>query len=435
MSEGLGTILAWWREGRLLSSRSRDAWQSAREEGLLAHLRWVEANSPFYRGQDPSNISAWPTISKSDWMEHFDRINTKGLDRKTCEAIALRAERERDFSPTLESPATGESITVGLSSGTSGSRGLFVASPSERALWAGVILRRILPDLFRRRHRIALVLRSDSNLYRTLGKGHVEFRHHDLYAPWEDLAASLERQNPTLIAAPPSVLGMLARRGIAPRLRSIRRILSVAEVLEPDVERDVRTAFGVRVEQIYQCTEGLLATPCPRGTLHLHEEHLIIEPEWLDDTKTRFRPILTDFRRRAQPVIRYRLNDILVAGHCDCGRQAMAIARVEGRCDDILRVPGHDGTEQAIFPDFVRRLMLENLPMVSDWSFTQIRSDQFRLDLADPATPPEAIDNFRQGWIRLCTARDALPGVISLAAWSPPAPGAKLRRVIGTPSD
>ena len=368
-------------------------------------------------------------------MEQFGRINTKGLDRKTCEGIALRAERERDFSPTLVSPITGEAITVGLSSGTSGSRGLFVASPSERALWAGVILRRILPDLFRRRHRIALVLRSGSNLYRTLGKGHVEFCHHDLYAPWKDLAASLEHQNPTLIAAPPSVLGMLARHGIAPRLRSVRRILSVAEVLEPDVERDVQAAFGVRVEQIYQCTEGLLATPCAHGTLHLHEEHLIIEQEWLDETKTRFRPILTDFRRRAQPVIRYRLNDILVAGHCDCGRQAMAIARVEGRCDDILRVPGQDGTEQEIFPDFVRRLVLESLPMVADWSFTQTESDHFRLDLATPGPPTEAIDNFRQGWISICTARGARPGNISLGEWSPPAPGAKLRRVIGLPSD
>ncbi|MEK7394784.1 MAG: hypothetical protein AAB214_19675, partial [Fibrobacterota bacterium] len=81
MNEGLGTILAWWREGRLLSSRSRDAWQSAREADLLAHLRWVEANSPFYGGQDPSNLSTWPVLSKFVWMEQFGRINTKGLDR------------------------------------------------------------------------------------------------------------------------------------------------------------------------------------------------------------------------------------------------------------------------------------------------------------------------------------------------------------------
>ena len=88
-----------------------------------------------------------------------------------------------------------------------------------------------------------------------------------------------------------------------------------------------------------------------------------------------------------------------------------------------------------IFPDFVRRLVLESLPMVADWSFTQTESDHFRLDLATPGPPTEAIDNFRQGWISICTARGARPGNISLGEWSPPAPGAKLRRVIGLPSD
>jgi len=434
VNEGLHTVASWWREGRLLSPPSRAAWQSKRETELQAHLGWVAANSPFYRGQNPSDLVSWPSISKSEWMQEFDAINTVGLDRKTCDEVALRAERERDFRPTLVSPRTGESITVGLSSGTSGSRGLFVASPAERALWAGVILRRILPDLFRHRHRIALVLRSDSNLYRTLGRGHVEFRHHDLYAPWKDLAASLIDQNPTLIAAPPSVLGLLAREGIAPRLGSLRRILSVAEVLEPDVERDVQAAFGTRVEQIYQCTEGLLATPCPRGTLHLHEEHLFVEPEWLDDSKTRFQPLITDFRRRAQPVIRYRLNDILVPGACDCGRHAMAIARVEGRCDDILRLRSAREEARGIFPDFVRRLVLETLPEVVDWSFTQTGATSFELGLASPQPAPERIDNFRQGWIALCEARDADPGRVSISAWTPPAPGAKLRRVVGLAS-
>jgi len=434
VNEGLHTVASWWREGRLLSPRSRAAWQSKREADLLAHLGWIAGHSPRYRGQNPSDLASWPSISKSEWMQEFDAINTVGLDRKTCEDVALRAERERDFRPTLVSPRTGEPITVGLSSGTSGSRGLFVASPAERALWAGVILRRILPDLFRRRHRIALVLRSDSNLYRTLGRGHVEFRHHDLYAPWKDLAASLIDQDPTLIAAPPSVLGLLAREGIAPRLGSIRRILSVAEVLEPDVERDVRAAFGTRVEQIYQCTEGLLATPCPRGTLHLHEEHLFVEPEWLDDSKTRFQPVITDFRRRAQPVIRYRLNDILVPGSCDCGRHSMAIARVEGRCDDILRLTGNDGEERALFPDFVRRLVLENLPMVTDWSFVQTSPSQFRFALAHPLPEAIHIDNFRHAWAALCADRGALPGGIELDRWTPPAGGAKLRRVVGLPS-
>ena len=34
-----------------------------------------------------------------------------------------------------------------------------------------------------------------------------------------------------------------------------------------------------------------------------------VEKEWLDDT--RFQPIITDMRRTVQPVVRYKMNDIL----------------------------------------------------------------------------------------------------------------------------
>ena len=50
--------------------------------------------------------------------------------------------------------------------------------------------------------------------------------------------------------------------------------------------------------------------PVPWGTLHLNEDIVYIEREYLDDR--RFVPVVTDLERKAQPIIRYRLNDILV---------------------------------------------------------------------------------------------------------------------------
>jgi len=431
VSGGLRLLLAWWREGRLLAPRPRVEWQTRRSRDLRAHLERVARDSPFYRGQDPSDLSSWPAIGKAEWMEHFDRINTAGLDRALCEQVALRAETGRDFRPVVFSPRNGRAVTIGLSSGTSGSRGLFAASDAERALWAGTILRRVLPDLFTHGHRIALVLRSDSNLYRTLGAGHVRFRHHDLYQPWKRLVEGLSAQDPTLLAAPPSVLAMLSRGGIAPQMRRLRQILSVAEVLDPDVQLEVESAFGLPVRQIYQCTEGLLATPCPLGTLHLHEEHMVVETEWLDAERTRFRPVITDFRRLTQPVVRYRLDDVLVPGSCACGRHARAIARVEGRCDDLLRLRTPTGAEAILFPDFVRRLVLETLPGIRDWTFTQTAPDRFGLALPEPGRTSGDVDNFRFGWERLCASRGASAGILEIGRWSPPSAGTKLRRVVG----
>ena len=98
-----------------------------------------------------------------------------------------------------------------------------------------------------------------------------------------------------VLVAPASVLRAIAERtgpteGVAPL-----QVVSVAETLDPEDEAVVRATFGQPVEQIYQATEGLLATSCRAGRLHLNEGHVHVEPEWLDHR--RFHPIVTDFTR------------------------------------------------------------------------------------------------------------------------------------------
>jgi len=53
---------------------------------------------------------------------------TAGIRLEGAWKLALTAERMRDFSTTLHG------LTVGLSSGTSGSRSVFLASAAERRL-------------------------------------------------------------------------------------------------------------------------------------------------------------------------------------------------------------------------------------------------------------------------------------------------------------
>ncbi len=86
----------------------------------------------------------------------------------------------------------------------------------------------------------------------------------------------------------------------------------MAEVLDPLDRQRIEAAFAVRVEQIYQATEGFLGATCEHGVIHLNEEFLIVEREWVDEARTRFVPVITDLYRSSQPIIRYRLNDVLV---------------------------------------------------------------------------------------------------------------------------
>ena len=63
-------------------------------------------------------------------MTHFNELNTLGVDRDQALEMAIRGEQTRDFTEM-----NGE-VAVGLSSGTSGHRGVFVTTEKERSMWA-----------------------------------------------------------------------------------------------------------------------------------------------------------------------------------------------------------------------------------------------------------------------------------------------------------
>ncbi|WP_147916830.1 F390 synthetase-related protein [Ruania zhangjianzhongii] len=323
--------------------RTRAALERYQQRRIRKHLRFLRARSPFYA--HVYALTDAPVMDKAMMMAHFDRLNTVGVRRTDAEALALAAERSRDFAPMLDT------IAVGLSSGTSGHRGLFLVSPADRDAWAGTVLAQTLPPGLTG-HRIALFLRANNALYETVRSKLVDFRYYDLTVPITQHLADLAAYAPTILVAPPSVLRLLADAGH--ELGDLQRVYSVAEVLDPGEAETFATAFGQeRLHQLYQCTEGFLAHTCARGVLHLNEQQVLIEPEWLDED--RFVPVVTDFSRRTQPIVRYRLNDVLVArrGRCACGSVLRAIERIEGRADDTLLLGG-----AVVFADLVSRAVI-----------------------------------------------------------------------------
>ena len=102
----------------------RQALERWQKRKLKKHLEYVAEHSKLYKGM--KDLADYPVINKTYMMEHFDDLNTVGLRRDNAEAFAIRAERERDFSPKLDG------VTVGLSSGTSGRRGIFLVSDGEK---------------------------------------------------------------------------------------------------------------------------------------------------------------------------------------------------------------------------------------------------------------------------------------------------------------
>ena len=354
--------------------------QDARAQHLT---RWVQANSKFYRkhwaGHDLENWRELPSVDKSLMMANFSDFNTLGIAREKAFEVAIRAERERNFSPTLEG------CTVGLSSGTSGHRGLFVVSPLEQASWAGLILARALPRLRIAGERIAFFLRSNSNLYEQVGRGRwLQFRYFDLMGPLEAAVHALNRFQPTILVAPPSMLEMLARQQLTGQLKiNPDPLISVAEVLEPQDRVRLEEIFQVPVRQIYQATEGLLAVSCSHNSLHLQEDIVAVQLEPIPNEEARFTPIITDLWRGTQPIIRYRLNDILALENkpCSCGSGWRVIRQIEGRWDDVLEFEEVSGGLRTFFPDTIRRAILLASSRILEYEALQEHPGGLRVNL------------------------------------------------------
>jgi phenylacetate-CoA ligase len=427
----LASFLGARRRFAQLRGAALERYQAQRARSIVAHAM---RRSAFYRahfaGHDLRRWQTLPTVDKAAMMAHFDTFNTRGIRLVDAMRIALDAERRRDFAPTIGG------LTVGLSSGTSGHRGFFLVSVQEQAMWAGFLLARALPALRWRGWRIALFLRANSNLYETLGNPWIAFRHFDLATPVAQSVAALNAYQPDIVAGPPSMLGLLAgtyRRGEL-RIRPVR-LVSVAEVLETQDEGRLREVFEVPVHQIYQCTEGLLALSCPQGALHVQEDLVALQYEPLaGDRDGRVTPIVTDLWRRVQPIIRYRLNDVLTLAPapCRCGSAFRVISRIEGRCDDVCDFVARDGGLRPVFPDALRQAVLLSDPHIEDYRIVQDRPGHVRVhvQLASGADYRKISAVLCSAFAEMAARHGVRPPVVQVAPGLPPLePGTKLRRV------
>jgi putative adenylate-forming enzyme len=334
--------------------KSRQELEHWQERQIQKHLKRILLKSPFYqkRLEEHGHWSKFPAINKSIFMENFDHINTAGIAKADAMRLALQAEASRDFSPMING------IAVGLSTGTSGNRGIFLASIDERAAWVAYVVRNILGFQLKRR-KVAFFLRANSKLYSSTQSRLLDFNFFDLLTPIEENLKRLQDYQPNIIVAQPSMLLEIAAAQEELKLAP-QKIISVAEVLEPTDQAYLEKIFQQKIHQVYQCTEGLLARTCKHGVLHFNEDLVKIEKKYIDEERKRYHPIITDFRRSTQPLIRYELNDIIIDKEepCACGSIFQAIEKIEGRSDDCFLLQNKNGEEIKIFPDFVRRAIV-----------------------------------------------------------------------------
>lgn len=348
-----------------LYPKNRPGFEKWQDDKVKKFIDLIKEESDFYSEQlkKYGNWKNLPYINKQIMMDNFDTLNTVGIKKEDAFNFAFEAENSRNFSPAIGD------VTVGLSSGTSGNRGLFIVSTAERAMWVGYVLAKVLSPITKSR-KIAFFLRANSNLYSSVKSKKLDFNYFDLKDSIEHNLEKLSAYEPHVLVAPPSMLKIIAaeiekdKLNIAPE-----KIISVAEVLEESDKKYITRIFKQVIHQAYQCTEGFLASTCEHGTLHFNEDIVKIEKDYIDSEKTKFFPVITDFTRFSQPIIRYKLNDIIVEKKepCPCGSVFTAIDHIEGRSDDIFFFMDNKNKWVRIFPDFFRKAVITTSENISDY--------------------------------------------------------------------
>lgn len=397
-----------WHSRTSLSRDAFEAWQSRRLH------RWLRRDLPrvaFYSNAPP-RLADLPVIDKATVMARFEDFNRGQITANQGWAAFENGGRIGD-------------IFIGASTGTSGNRALYAITGAERYRWLGAMLARTVPRFLWQRERVAVILPQGSALYDGANRSRaLTLRFYDLRDGAEAWTDDLRGFAPTTIVAPPRMLRHLADTtpGLAPR-----RLYAGAETLDPVDRAVIEARFGLRLGQIYMATEGLFATSCAHGGLHLAEDLNHFELEPVEDGLVS--PIVTGFCRRFQIMARYRMNDLLrlSSSPCPCGSPLRTVAEVVGRMDDLFRLPAQTGP-RVVTPDVMRNAVLDAARAITDFRIWQTAPNTVQLVLHPRLATADA-DAARDALAALFARRGLSPEVTLVRDRLDLDTGRKLRRV------
>jgi len=371
------------------------------EKRVALILGYAKRNSSYYHkllsGQDKLSLSSVPKIDKVEMMEHFDELNTAGLKKNELVEFQIRQEKESTLNLYKGK------YSVGVSSGTSGNKGLTVLSKDEREMYGCLLwARNGIPKAIKNR-RVLFALRTNNPAFMEVQSFGVKIVYVDYTHPPEELISLINNRNLNIIAGPPSLLSMIARSSESIDHR-IDVVISYAEVLSDNTRAELEKVFRVPVAQIYQGSEGFIGSTCRMGNLHLNEDVILVELENTKDTIGKAKNVVvTDLYRTTQPIIRYSLNDILEINTepCSCGSCFRVIERIHGRSDDIFHLKGPGDEIRYLFPDYVQRAIIHSSDLILEYQAIQlsINSIEIRLVLEEGSDRPEIERTIRDNFL------------------------------------
>jgi phenylacetate-coenzyme A ligase PaaK-like adenylate-forming protein len=337
------------------------------------------------------------------------------------------------------------------SSGSTGRKSLFVY---DRDGWAAICAQMLrfnawcgttprLPRL-----KVAAVVGgSPSHMSRrvaaTLGVGLHRILALPVTMPVDAIVTRLNAFGPDYLATYPSMAMLLAEQQQTGRLRlSLTAMSTSSELRTPETARAIEEAFGVVPADLYATTEGLWGATCGHGEgHHLFEDVTLVENVDADGRPVApgergARLLVTNLANRVQPLIRLEVSDVATVDPdpCPCGRTLLRVRGIEGRSEDVLRLPGRDGGV-AVHP--AQFALVTGDRHVREFQVVQHGGAlRLRLAVRDGADPAETAERVRARLVqRLASIGVSEPAVeVELCDGLARTPSGKLQMVVADPS-
>lgn len=386
-----------WREARS-HPRKLARTRELRFRELVAFAR---ERSPVYREKyrhlsDPPSLADVPPVTKAELTERFDRWITD--PDITIQDVEAHMEDVGRIGRLLR-----ERYLVCKTSGSTGRSAILLhdrpALTIYHAMWAvrGYWSRFSLRDAWPLIHtggRSASVLAFTDHYggpgwqRYAMGEGEKAL-NLSIQLPRPELVSRLNAFQPAILIAYASWLDTLAREQLAGKL-NIRPLIAISsgEDLTPDARERVREAFRSKMENCYAASEcPTMAFDCGRERLHLNLDWAIVEP--VDEElrpvppgETSHSVLVTNLANRAQPVIRYVMEDRITIDPepCGCSLRLPAVD-VKGRREELLEFESPSKSVVAM-PGITLQERVESVPGVLVYQVLQTAPDEVVVRLA-----------------------------------------------------
>ncbi len=445
------------RKGRKQGSVAIQARQRDRLADIVSFAR---THSPYFgelyqtlpgRVEDPRLL---PVTDKRALMARFN-------DWVTDRDVTIDDVRAFVEDPGLIGARFLDKYTVAVTSGTTGTRGIFLMDDRSLKVTNALVVLMMKDwlaagDVWRiiaGHARMAMIcatgghfaeivaatrLRNNSRRW----NGAIEVVPAD--ATLAEMVSRLNRFRPAIVAPYANTAALLAGEQEAGRLHIRPALMTLSAEGLPDREYDrIATAFRTKVRDGYAATEcPFLSYSCEYHWKHVNADWLVFEP-----VDASYRPVpageqshtvlISNLANRVQPILRYDLGDSvpLRPDPCPCGNPLPAI-RVRGRSADILTFPAEHGETVSIAPlvfelDELRGIELSQIVQTAPTTL------QVRLRVAQGADAERVWRDVHAMVTRILAASGLSHVSVERATESPEqSPGGKYRTVIpyaGTP--